>query len=155
MAAGKTTFAADIAEKMNLLFLDSDHEIEFSEGISITDIFKNKGEHYFRELESKFINNLSSEKAIISCGGGLACYSDLILKMKETGIVLFLDTDFDSILNRLKNSSDRPLVKEKTMEELQQLYNKRLLFYNLADIKIKNEEPINEIVLLLKSKFNL
>ena len=143
MGAGKTTLAKEISEKYNIPFLDSDAEIEKQECISIKDIFRMKGEPYFRNLETNWIKNLLDEPMIISCGGGLPCFNDNILMLKKKGQVIYLNSPNDLILERIYNDASRPLVKNKTKEEILELKKNRELYYNLADKKITSEEEFD------------
>lgn len=137
MGAGKTTLALDLAHKLNLPSLDSDFEIRTAEGLSIQEIFHTKGERYFRNLETHWITSLTKEARVISCGGGLPCFNDNLLTLKSMGKVIFLDTPIDIILQRIQTSQDRPLIQNKTEEEIKALYEKRAIYYRLADEIIK------------------
>ena len=143
MGAGKTTLAKEISEKYNIPFLDSDAEIEKQECISIKDIFRMKGEPYFRGLETNWLQNLNDEPKVISCGGGLPCFNDNILMLKKKGQVIYIDSPNDHILERIYNDVSRPLVKNKTKEEILNLKRKRELYYNLADKKITAKEEFD------------
>ena len=112
MGAGKTTIGKLLAKSMGFSFIDTDTEIEKEEGISVAQIFENKGEEYFRELESNFIDNIYQNKYIIATGGGMPCHKDNMRKLKKLGTVLFINTSYDSIIERLKiNQKSRPLIK--------------------------------------------
>lgn len=129
MAAGKTQLAKDLAKKMELPHLDSDAELEKQEGMPISTIFETKNEAYFRALEKQWIDQLDDQPAVISCGGGLPCFNDLILTLKTKGKVIFLDTPIEIILQRLLNGQDRPLIKNKSMEEITVIYQARKIVY--------------------------
>lgn len=133
MAAGKTQLAKELAQKLKLPYLDSDTELEKQEGMSISIIFETKDESHFRILEKQWIDKLDDQPAVISCGGGLPCYNDLILKLKAKGKVIFLDTPIDLILQRLQNDQNRPLVRDKTKEEVLKIYQARTIYYQMAD----------------------
>ena len=133
MAAGKTQLAKGLAQKLNLPLLDSDSELEKQEGMTISTIFKNTNESHFRALEKQWIDKLDNQSAVISCGGGLPCYNDLILTLKSKGKVIFLDTPIDIILQRLQNDYDRPLIKNKSKEEILAVYQARTIYYQMAD----------------------
>jgi shikimate kinase len=142
MAAGKTQLAKDLAQKLNLPYLDSDAELERQEGMTISTIFETKNESYFRALEKQWIDNLDDKPTVISCGGGLPCYNDVILKLKTRGKVVFLDTPIDTIFQRLRNNCDRPLIKNKSKEEIMALNQARGIYYKMADERMiieKNE----------------
>jgi len=133
MAAGKTQLAKDLAQKLNLSYQDSDDDIERQEGMPISTIFETKNESYFRALEERWIDNLDDKPTVISCGGGLPCYNDLILKLKTRGKVVFLDTPIDIILQRLQSDQERPLIQNKSKEEIMALNQARWIYYQMAD----------------------
>jgi shikimate kinase len=152
MGAGKTTFGLVLAEKFALPFIDIDKEIECKEGKSIVEIFSQKGEHYFRNLELKFIDNLPNEPHVISCGGGLPCYNDNILKLKKLGKVVFLNTDFEFIYSRILKSNKRPLVATKSNEEIEDLFDKRKIYYQLSDLEIDNSLSLDELIKIIYTR---
>jgi len=137
MGAGKTTLAKELAEKKKIRCLDTDEEIERLEGKSISSIFKEKGEYYFRTLETNLILSLSNTPHVISCGGGLPCYNDNILKLKKIGKVVFLNTDVEIIFSRLREDKSRPLLLGKSDAELKNYIDEtiqsRSKYYLMAD----------------------
>jgi shikimate kinase len=143
MAAGKTQLAKDLAQKLNLSYLDSDAEIERQEGMPISTIFETKNESYFRALEERWIDKLDDKPIVISCGGGLPCYNDLILKLKTRGKVVFLDTPIDIILQRLQSDQERPLIQNKSKEEIMALNQARWIYYQMADERMVLEYKID------------
>ena len=143
MGAGKTTLAKELSQKYTIPLLDSDAEIEKQEGNSIEEIFRQKGEPYFRGLETNWLQNLNDEPKVISCGGGLPCFNDNILMLRKKGQVIYLNSPNDLILERIYNDASRPLVKNKTKEEILELKKNRELYYNLADKKITAEEEFD------------
>jgi shikimate kinase len=143
MGAGKTTMAKEISMKLRLPHLDSDSEIEKKEGIPIEEIFTTKGESYFRNLESNWLQNLSDEPKVISCGGGLPCFNDNILILKKKGRVIYLDSPNNLILERIYTDTTRPLVRNKSKEDILVLKKNRELYYNLADKKITTKEDFD------------
>lgn len=136
MGAGKTFFGEKLAYSLNVQFLDSDEEIEKQENKKISDIFNDYGEHYFRNLEKKWIEQVQ-QVAVISCGGGLPCFNDLILVLRKKGEVIYLNTSSERILQQLKNNTQRPLLQNKNQEDVLHLKNKRELYYRMAHKIIK------------------
>jgi len=147
MGSGKSTIGRLLAEKLNMKFIDIDKEIEKKEGKSIKDIFKEKGESYFRELERKEIE-LFSEKSgyVVSTGGGLGANKDNMEKMKKNGIVIWLDVSLEEVLKRCGNDKNRPLL-QLPFEELKKLYEERKKIYSLADIHINVNSKIPQEIL--------
>ena len=113
MGSGKTSVGKSLARQLYKDFMDVDTVIEAEQNSSITDIFKNKGEAYFRSLEQKCINELTQKKGqIIATGGGLPIYSSI----PEKSLIINIDADFDVILERLssKERNKRPLLQDES-----------------------------------------
>ena len=138
MGAGKTTVGRLLAKKMNCPFIDVDCFIENRYHQTITKIFEEKGETGFREIEHRALLEISSyEKVVVSTGGGLPCFFDNMKLMNQTGITIYLKENTDELIKRLNsNKQNRPLIKEKNPEELQNFVETNLKirepFYNQA-----------------------
>lgn len=127
MGSGKTTIGKKLSSSLNLNFIDTDNEIEKRNLMSIKDIFRTKGELFFRNEEAKVIQDISKLKnTIISTGGGLPCYNNLIETLNDSGITIYLNYDIDTLYQRLKNDDTRPLLNKKENEF--KIYIKDLLF---------------------------
>ncbi len=150
MGAGKTTIGKLLAKSLCFSFIDTDEELEKEEGMSIAQIFEKKGEGYFRELESEFIKNFSLSKCIISTGGGMPCHKDNMAKLKVLGTVLFINTPYDSIIERLKlNQDSRPLLKSSLgneKDELLSLFLKRQQIYKSSDSEVVGDNKPSSIL---------
>ncbi len=143
MGSGKSTIGQILAKKLNMKFIDVDSEIEKKEDMKISEIFKKKGEKYFRDLEKKEIKTLTKEKGlIVSTGGGLGANLENMERMKKTGTVIWLDVPLNVILDRCKNDQNRPLLQQ-SLEDLKKLFEERKKVYSLANvhIKVKNQTP--------------
>lgn len=143
MGSGKSSYASELAKILNFKYLDTDDFIKNKEGMSINDIFQNKGEKYFREIENQVLQNdlLTQKYCVISTGGGTPQFFDNMDFMNKNGITVFLKLDEETIYKRLKKSKfDRPLIKDMTDTELlvfiQEMYKKRKKYYNKAQIVI-------------------
>ena len=136
MGCGKTTVAQKLSDNYNLRHIDTDKYIEQSNNRTIYEIFSTDGEALFRELEYNAIRILShNSDCVLSLGGG-AVMSDLnVTTLKQNGYkIVFINTDFDVIKNRLLCDNTRPLLKTN---DLKTLYNSRLDKYkNACDIEI-------------------
>ncbi len=128
MGVGKTHIGFKLATHYKCKFTDLDNLIERSEKLSIRDIFKNNGEKYFRQIESDILYKWDFE-GVLSTGGGiieLPINRDFLKKCSSN--VIWLNPDFESIYNNIKNSN-RPLVLMNNYENLRQLWEKRLPLY--------------------------
>ena len=130
MGSGKTSIGKMLAKENNLSFLDTDHEIIRSCGYSIPDIFKEFGEEHFRNLETEQLRKMKAlENHVISTGGGIILKNDNKKLMKDLGIIIFLDINISSQVDRVKNRKNRPLLNDKNLKD------------NLLSLK-KTRDPI-------------
>ena len=139
MGVGKTTIGKRLAKKLNYAFIDIDKIIEKQEGESISSIFKNKGEDYFRKIEKKLtIIELKKNNSVISLGGGAFLSSSIRQYSKKNSISFWLDVPIEILIKRLKKSKNRPILeKEKTNDSIKKIYFIRKKFYNKADYRIR------------------
>ena len=118
MGSGKTSIGKMLAKNNNLSFLDTDHEIIRSCGYSIPDIFEKFGEEHFRNLETEQLRKMDAiENHIISTGGGIVLKDDNKKLMKSLGLIIFLDINISSQMDRVKNRKNRPLLNDKNLKD--------------------------------------
>ena len=142
MGAGKSTIARYLHSHHGMEWIEMDKEIEKSEGMPVSEIFRRKGEEYFRELETGLLLSLESRSnTVVSCGGGVPLRSCNVEAMKRSGIVVFLTARPETILERVKDSHDRPLLEgHKDVEYIAGLLSKRLERYQAAaDVQIATD----------------
>lgn len=141
-SCGKTTVGNILAEKLNREFFDSDVTIETTENTPIPEIFREKGEEYFRNKETEAIYTLSkNNSSVISTGGGVILNKRNIELLKENGKIFFLDRP----LEKLITTSDRPLSSSR--EALEKRYNERYnLYREYADVIIDASGSIEDVV---------
>lgn len=163
MASGKSSIGKIVAEKYTLPFIDLDDYIEKQEGKSVSAIFKDKGEIYFRRKENECLQELLQYENdfVLSLGGGTPCYANNMQLINEstTSISIYLQAKVGTIVDRLKNEKEqRPLVANLNENDLDEFVAKHLFersfFYNQAtykiNIDIKDKETIcSEIYSLL------
>ena len=101
MTAGKTSEGKRLAKLMNRKFIDLDRLIEEKEKKTVAELFSEKGEEYFREIESKTLQSINiKDNCIVSCGGGSPCYHNNINWIKENGIAVWLKISVDTVLKK-------------------------------------------------------
>lgn len=143
-ASGKTVIGQLLSEKINYECVDVDNYLEKKENKQIKDIFFEKGEKYFRELETKYLKELSEiKKAVICTGAGVVKKEENMNIIKRNGIVIFLDRKIEDIIK--EDHINRPLLKD--IKNVYKLYNERIDFYKkYADIIIENDDILEKVV---------
>lgn len=144
MGCGKSTIAKILAAKTGKKRIDLDREIENEQGCSISSIFDNKGEKYFRETETQILKKISAQNnCIIACGGGIILNPLNIKIMRENGHIIYLERKTTNILKNI-DTSKRPLLKSGA-QNLDSIYEKRKPLYEAAaDIVIENDGELAE-----------
>lgn len=134
MGAGKSTVAEYLSTMFAMEVVEMDQEIVKEEGMSIPDIFATYGEEYFRNLETNLLIEMQATKnTIVSCGGGAALRGQNVKEMKKNGKVVLLTADPETILNRVKDSDDRPLLNgNKNVEFIANMMEQRRQKYETA-----------------------
>lgn len=129
MGCGKTTVGQALAEQLSYAFLDTDLYIEEKEGMAICEIFKEKGEGYFRNLETSSLEELveQTKETIVSSGGGLPLRPENAKLLQKLGFVIYLKVEKETVLERLQGDTTRPLLQcenpAKKVEELLEYRN--------------------------------
>jgi shikimate kinase len=112
MGVGKSTVGKRLASRLNLPFVDADHEIVEAAAMSISEIFERFGEEHFRDGERRVIARLfDGEQKIIATGGGAFLNPETRKLMLERAIVIWLDAKIDVLVDRVSRKNDRPLLK--------------------------------------------
>ena len=148
MSSGKSTIGGLLAKKLNFKFFDIDKIIENETKMKITEIFKIKGENFFRNLEEKItIKSLESSNVIISLGGGGFVNEKIRKGVLTNNFSFWLNWNNSTLLNRIKNSHKRPIAFYSNDQELEELIEKRKKVYSEADFEINcNKLSKTEIV---------
>jgi len=146
MASGKSTIGERLAKKLNYNFVDLDDLIEAKEGASVSEVFKSKGEIYFRKQEAIYLREQLklNENIILSVGGGTPCYSNnMEAILNETKVKsIYLKASIPTLIEKLmRKKATRPLIAHiETEEAMGEFIGKHLFerahFYNQANIKI-------------------
>lgn len=149
MTSGKSTIGPILANVLGYDFYDLDREIENLEKLSVIEIFEKHGEQYFRDAESKILNELAKkDNLVISLGGGTIVNKKNLDMMKRTGKIIYLKVSPETLYKRLKHKTDRPIFKDlvlnnknekEFMKRISELMEKRKEFYELSDIIIDTE----------------
>lgn len=161
MGTGKTTIGSLLAEKLQIPFIDTDNVIETNLGRTITDIFAQEGESFFRSHENNVVNKtLQNDSIVMATGGGTVTNPDTYRFMKEQGIVISLEASMDVLWSRLQDSKNRPMLKKQyPKEQMLRLYLSRQPLYQQAhySILVDDKTPaeiMSEIYNLIKKEGN-
>ncbi len=148
MGSGKSSIGFLVSKKLNLKFIDIDNIIEDEVGMKISDIFKSKGENYFRNLEEKItLKILKTNKVVVSLGGGGFLNEKIRDEVLTNHFSFWLNWESKILLKRIKNSEKRPIILNSTDQEITNLIKKRSKIYMKAEFKIDcNKLTKNEIV---------
>ena len=139
MGCGKSTMARLLSEATGAKLIEMDETIEKEAGMPITQIFETYGEEHFRDLESQLVLRIAEEGgAVVSCGGGAILRLENVEHMKKNGKIVYLSATPETIFQRVRHSTNRPLLNgNMNVEYISSLIEKRLPRYlSAADITI-------------------
>jgi shikimate kinase/shikimate kinase/3-dehydroquinate synthase len=140
MGSGKSSIGLMVSKKLNIDFVDVDQEIEKKIGMTISKIFENQGEKYFREIEELItLKLLKKNKTVISLGGGAFLNNKIKKEVLDNHISFWLKWDIKTLVNRIQNSQKRPIAFKSSKNELIDLIKKRSIVYSKAMYKIDCE----------------
>lgn len=142
MGAGKSTISDYLKNVLAMDVVEMDQCIVERQGMSISDIFETYGEEYFRELETNLLIEMQSRSnVVVSCGGGVPMRERNVVEMKKNGRVVLLTAKPETILERVKDNHDRPLLENnKNVSFIADLLEKRRAKYEAAaDIVVETD----------------
>ena len=160
MGAGKTAVGRALAARLQVPFLDSDHEIESAANMTIPEIFARDGEAFFRLKERQVIARLLTEECgVLSTGGGAFLAAANRETITRNGASIWLQADLDVLWNRVRHRDTRPLLKTADPRAtLAQLYAARVPLYAKADLAVVSdgkasiEEMVDRVLEALRSR---
>lgn len=158
MGVGKSSVGRKLAQLLGLRFTDADAEIEQAAQMSITEIFEQFGEEYFRDGERRVIARLvDGGPRVIATGGGAFVNDETRALVLERGIAIWIDSDIETLVDRVARKTTRPLLKDGDPREiLARLVEQRKPFYSQAQIHVTSEarphhHTLNKILQALRS----
>lgn len=146
MGVGKTTIGRRLAKRLDLPFVDADHEIEAAAGMSVSDIFERFGESHFRDGERRVISRLlDGEPRVIATGGGAFMNTETRALILATATAIWIDSDVDTLVERVGRRNDRPLLAGRDAREvLAELAKVRNPVYALAPVHVVSHPAPHE-----------
>ena len=159
MAVGKTTLGKIVAKKQELKFIDIDASIEKKNSMTIKEIFKKKGEKFFRmEEENEILKSLEKNNCVIALGGGAFMNKTVRENILKNAISIWLRVDIKILNQRIKWNRKRPLLKEENnQKKITELYAGRKDIYKLANHQIAcdklSKKNIAEKIIALYEKY--
>jgi len=158
MAVGKSAVGRNLAKRLHRRFVDLDRIIEKRAGLKVREIFEQKGEPYFRELEKRTLSDLLQQPGcVIATGGGVVMDEENLRLLQEKTLLVCLSASTDTILARVGNGTKRPLLKgSDRRERVEELVKLRADKYAQAHITVDTselsiEQVVNQIVAALES----
>ncbi|AWH88566.1 MULTISPECIES: shikimate kinase AroK [Limnobaculum] len=160
MGAGKSTIGRQLAQQLNMEFVDSDHEIERRTGADIAWVFDVEGEEGFRDREEKVINELTEKQGIVlATGGGSVKSKETRNRLSARGIVVYLETTIEKQLARTQRDKKRPLLQVDTPREVLEALalERNPLYEEIADVTIQTDDQsakvvANQIIQLIENR---
>ena len=149
MGAGKTSVGRRLAQRLDIPFVDADQKIEEAAGQSISEIFADHGEAYFRDGERRVLKRLLEEGGpqVLSTGGGAFIDEENREAIRGAGISVWLKADFDTLMRRVRRRPTRPLLQTPDPEAtMRKLLAERDPVYALADITVKTEDVAHGVI---------
>ncbi len=148
MGVGKTTLGKIVAKKTGLKFIDTDTNIEKNCLMKISEIFKKKGEKFFRLEENKeVLKSLKKSNSVIALGGGAFMDKTIRDSILKNAVSIWLDADLKDLNKRIKWSNKRPLLNEENnQKKINKLYDERKNIYKLANHKINCDNQSKESI---------
>ena len=150
MGSGKTTIGQALADKLSYQFLDTDAYIEEEQNTTISHIFTEYGEEYFRNMETATIENLekNTNHSIVSTGGGLPLRERNGAVLQKMGFVVFFSVKKETVLKRLEGDTQRPLLQgDNVVQKMEEMLHFRNPIYEYtAHLKVEvDNKTVEEI----------
>ena len=156
--SGKSTIGLALSKRLDVRFIDIDGRIEQNEGTSITEIFTQKGEGRFRELERESVLELDfSSPSVLALGGGAWMQDEIRGFLSPMAKIIYLEADVASILQRLKNNNSRPLLDDlgKRKEVLEHQLETRKSVYTHSTTTTNANAAVSEVIQEIIQKLRL
>jgi shikimate kinase len=155
MGTGKTSVGTRLAHDLDYTFVDTDSLIEADQNMNITAIFSKLGEPYFRDVESRIIDQvMQQENQVVSTGGGAVIREENRQAFKRAGFVICLSARPEVIFDRIKSETHRPLLQTPDpLAKIRELLAGRAKFYGQADATIDTSgKSVDDVICEIKER---
>ncbi len=159
MGSGKSSVGEKLSHILDMDFLDMDSRIQEKLRLNIQEIFKIKGERFFREEELLLTQEIEGQSNIvIATGGGIILQPGCIHRLSKNGVIFYLKSSLDTLIKRIHDKEIRPLYNHQNLEDFNELYQFRLKLYeDSCDFVINSEDQsieniCAEIVKIIENK---
>ncbi|MBA4219604.1 shikimate kinase [Bosea sp. (in: a-proteobacteria)] len=149
MGSGKSATGKRLGARLGLPFVDADTEIETAAGMTIPEIFAQRGESEFRDGERRVIARILTTRAplVLATGGGAFMNAETRARIAELGVSIWLKAEFDVLMRRVRKRSNRPLLQTADPEAtMRRMLAEREPVYALADITLISRDDPHEVV---------
>jgi len=149
MAVGKSAVGRNLAKRLGRRFVDLDRVIEKSAGMKVREIFEQKGEAYFRQLEKQTLAGvLANDGQVIATGGGVVLDDDNLALLRKRTLLIGLSASTDTILKRVGERATRPLLnRADRREQIEELLNSRRARYAQAHVTVDTGDlTLNQVI---------
>ena len=149
MGSGKSSVGRRLATRLGLPFVDADTEIETAAGMTIPEIFAQRGESEFRDGERRVISRILTTRAplVLATGGGAFMNAETRQRIAELGISIWLKAEVDVLMRRVRKRSNRPLLQTADPEAtMRRMLAEREPIYALADLTLMSRDDPHEVV---------
>lgn len=142
--SGKTAIGRRLARRLKWKFCDTDSQVEREEKCLIHDIFAQRGEEYFRDVERRIVENILRQKnVVVATGGGLPIFNGMMNVISNAGITIYLDASLDSLWNRLTidraELDKRPLLRKAGRNGLEKMILARASIYSRSQFRYSTD----------------
>jgi 3-dehydroquinate synthase len=140
MGSGKTVVGKEVAARLGMPFVDMDEVIEERHGRTISRIFSENGEAYFRKLEGEVVREIATlDRHVVATGGGVMLNADNVCALRSCGMIVCLTAEAEVIRARTAKAHHRPILEEctdSTEDKIRQLLRQRARYYGKADTQV-------------------
>src|SRR4051794_5414523 len=149
MGAGKSSIGRRLAQRLGVVFVDADAEIEAAAGMTIAEIFATYGEPYFRSGEQRVIARLlESGPQVLATGGGAFMNAETRRAIRQKGVSVWLKAEFDVLMKRVKRraTAERPMLQGDPAQRIRHLISERYPVYAEADVTVMSRDVSHEVI---------